>query len=144
MAYHYTEGGLRNVWLENGYKIHATPYGETVSIVALDELHRVLGRAIVRKSHLTGAELRFLRKQLGMSQRTLAALVGGTEQTVSLWERRGRIPKSADRLIRALVLEKTNGNVELQKMLDELNDLDRVSDERIELVSDDGHWRPAA
>ncbi len=28
--YHYTDGGLRNVWLANGYEIKTTPYGEGV------------------------------------------------------------------------------------------------------------------
>ena len=34
MAYHYTESGLRNVWLENGYTVRQTPYGETIAIEA--------------------------------------------------------------------------------------------------------------
>ena len=29
--YHYTDGGLRNVWLANGYEIKKTPYGEGVA-----------------------------------------------------------------------------------------------------------------
>ena len=28
--YHYTDGGLRNVWLANGYEIKKTPYGEEI------------------------------------------------------------------------------------------------------------------
>jgi hypothetical protein len=30
--YHYTECGLRNVYLKNGYCLRNTAYGETVSI----------------------------------------------------------------------------------------------------------------
>lgn len=144
MAYHYTECGLRNVWLEGGYRIRRTPYGETVSIVALDELHVAIGRTLAEKSHLTGAEFRFLRKELGISQRALAGMVGGSEQTVSLWERRGRIPQSADRLLRAMYLEKVNGNVKVTELLNRINELDREDRDRIDLVVDNGHWRRAA
>ena len=28
--YHYTDGGLRNVWLVNGYEVRQTPFGEGV------------------------------------------------------------------------------------------------------------------
>jgi hypothetical protein len=31
--YHYTDGGLRNVWLVNGYEIKKTPYGERKALV---------------------------------------------------------------------------------------------------------------
>ncbi len=30
--YHYTESGLRNVYLKNGYTITKTEYGEAISI----------------------------------------------------------------------------------------------------------------
>ncbi|MBP8306368.1 MAG: helix-turn-helix domain-containing protein [Burkholderiaceae bacterium] len=145
MAYHYTESGLRNVWLENGYTVRQTPYGETIAIEAIEELHQVIGRALAHKAHLTGAELRFLRKQLGLSQAALAHLVGGSEQTVSLWERRGKIPKASDRLIRAVYLEQIDGNVKIQNLLTELQDIDRSRQERIDLRFSDGdHWRQAA
>jgi putative transcriptional regulator len=32
MAYHYTECGLDNVYLENGFTVHKTAYGRGVSI----------------------------------------------------------------------------------------------------------------
>lgn len=28
--HHYTESGLQNVWLENGYHVRKTPYGDAV------------------------------------------------------------------------------------------------------------------
>ena len=40
MSYHYTESGLSNVWLENGYTIEQDPnYGELVSIANVRGLH---------------------------------------------------------------------------------------------------------
>lgn len=145
MPYHYTESGLRNVWLKNGYTIRNTPYGETVSIVAVEALHRVLGTVIARKAHLTGAELRFLRKEMDLSQRVLADLLGTSEQSVSLWERRGKVPRTSERLICALYLERAERrNMKLMKLLDELANIDRSAQERIEMVADDGHWQEAA
>ena len=29
--HHYTDGGLRNVWLANGYEIKKMPFGDAVS-----------------------------------------------------------------------------------------------------------------
>lgn len=42
--YHYTESGLLNVWLVNGYQEHETPYGRGLSIEEADELHRAICR----------------------------------------------------------------------------------------------------
>lgn len=30
--YHYTQCGLDNVWLENGYKVKKTAYGQAVAV----------------------------------------------------------------------------------------------------------------
>ena len=44
--YHYTDGGLQNVRLANGYRVQKTPYGEAVAIgIALDSVY----------SHLSGS-----------------------------------------------------------------------------------------
>jgi DNA-binding transcriptional regulator YiaG len=108
--YRYTECGLRNVWLKNGYRRHKTPYGPGLSIDDIPALHRAIGLWIVgNRPRLTGAELRFLRKELDLSQKRLAEILGVEEQTVSLWERRGRMPTLADRFLRALYREGVEG-----------------------------------
>jgi hypothetical protein len=59
--YHYTDGGLRNVWLANGYEIKKTPYGEGVAFHNVDGLTRSICMALTRKaSLLTGAEFRYI------------------------------------------------------------------------------------
>ena len=50
--YHYTDGGLRNVWLANGYEIKKTPYGEGVAFHNLDGLTRSICMALTRKALL--------------------------------------------------------------------------------------------
>ncbi|TWP39194.1 transcriptional regulator, partial [Xylella fastidiosa subsp. fastidiosa] len=37
--YHYTESGLGNVWLRNGFTVHKTPYGDGIAIDNLPSLH---------------------------------------------------------------------------------------------------------
>jgi putative transcriptional regulator len=71
---------LTNVWLANGFVIRKTNYGEGVSIHDVDGLHRALAQAMANKPRLTGAEIRFLRKEMGLSQRGLGELLGVTDQ----------------------------------------------------------------
>ena len=50
--YHYTDGGLGNVWLANGFEIKKTPYGEGVAFHNLDGLTRSICMALTRKASL--------------------------------------------------------------------------------------------
>jgi putative transcriptional regulator len=115
-----------------------------VSISDVDELHDVIGRSIAAKSSLNASEIRFLRKELGLSQKRLADLLGSTEQTVSLWERRGRMPKGYDRLIRLLYLEKIDGNIKVQEIIDRLIELDFRLSEKLIFSDTRSGWRLAA
>lgn len=143
--YHYTESGLRNVWLTNGYKTRNIGGEVAVAIHAADELHKMIGKHLARKTRLTGTELRFLRKEMGLSQKRLGDLVGATEQTVSLWERGRRIPVGYDRLVRVIYLESLDGNVKVQEMIDRLIELDREEgEERMVFEDTDAGWKEAA
>lgn len=143
--YHYTESGLQNVWLVNGYTVRKTPYGKGVSIHDVENLHRLIGRSLAQKPHLTGAELRFLRKDMGMSQSGLAALLGTSEQNISLWERRGRIPKTSDRFVRLIYLEHIGDkNQKIRELIERLNALDQQAVERLEFAENKGQWKEAA
>jgi DNA-binding transcriptional regulator YiaG len=62
-----------NVVLESGYQEIETPYGRGVSIDNLDALNSAIGKWLLTVPKLlTGAELRFLRHELDMSQGRLA------------------------------------------------------------------------
>ncbi len=82
MSYHYTECGLDNVWLENGYEVETHKnYGDLVCISNPRGLHDAIGRLLVRLPRtLFGSEFRFLRTELDMSQRILAETLGVGEQ----------------------------------------------------------------
>ena len=144
--YHYQEYGLRNVWLVNGYDMHTTPYGDGVSIHDIEGLHRAIARGLVNKAaKLTGSELRFLRKEMGLSQAKLALILGNEDQTVALWEKRGTQPKIADRFVRALYREFVEGNAHIRDMIDLLVDADREDrEERINFVQGSQGWKVAA
>jgi putative transcriptional regulator len=124
--YHYKESGLDNVWLENGYRPHKTPYGKGISIQNTEGLHKVIGQGLVSAHRpLVGAELRFLRLEIETSQRDLAALLGTTEQTLRLWEKKRdkTIPGSSDRLLRALYSDFMGCNPSMRRMLKRLADI---------------------
>jgi len=61
---------------------------------------------------LTGAELRFPRLELDLSQARLAAILGSNEQNVRRWEkaREHAIQGPADRVMRLLYDEYTGGD----------------------------------
>ena len=130
--YHYTECGLDNVWLENGYAMHRTPYGKGVSIDGGDSLHAVLVAEILRKKgRMTGKELRFLRTHLALSQGNLGKCLGATEQSVSLWERTGKVPAATDALVRLMAIERVRGNEKVTAILNRINDVDRLVNQKI-------------
>jgi DNA-binding transcriptional regulator YiaG len=124
--YHYSECGLSNVWLANGFEKIETPYGEAVRIDRVEDLHKAIARDLVRdRPHLTGAEFRFLRTQLDLSQKRLAEYFGYEPQSVALWEKRGKIPRWADHFIRALYREIAEGNAQIQQLIERQGDIDR-------------------
>jgi putative transcriptional regulator len=144
MAYRYRESGLDNVYLENGFKIHKTKYGKGVSIENTEGLHRALGRWIIElPKPLTGAELRFLRLEMELSQSRLAAIIGSMEQNVRRWEkaRKRAIPGMADRIVRALYGEYSGGDGSLRHLVDRLAALDQVGHATARLRETKAGWK---
>ncbi|MDP1536141.1 MAG: transcriptional regulator [Burkholderiales bacterium] len=143
----YTGCGLRNVWLQNGYAKKMTPYGEAVAIQDAEGLHRALAKAITRKPKMTGAEFRFIRKELDLSQAALGRMFGFEAQTIALWEKnRQRVPKLADRMLRLIYREHAEGNVKIRELIDRENDLDRINNETDKMIFVDTArgWMPKA
>jgi DNA-binding transcriptional regulator YiaG len=103
---HYTDGGLKNVWLQNGFEICQTPYGKGVAIHDVDGLTKSICLALTNKpSPLSGVEFRYIRSGgMLLSQADLADMMGVDTQTIACWERRGRLPQWADELVRVLFI----------------------------------------
>ena len=145
--FHYTSCGLRNVYLRNGFVVKETPHGRAVSIQDLDGLHRAIGLNLVRnKKRLTGAEVRFLRKELDMSQATLAKCLDVGESTVRNWERgRIRLTGPGDRMLRALYHEYATGNSEIRELVDRIAEMNRALHAKaMEFEETKQGWRSAA
>ena len=103
--YHYRESGLANLYLTSGYREVETAYGPSVVIEDVEGLHRAIATMLVKeRPHLTGPEVRFIRRTLEKTQAELAALLGVEEQSVRRWERLPRVPTPADRAVRLLFL----------------------------------------
>jgi putative transcriptional regulator len=118
--YHYTESGLRNIDLVNGFKQHKTACGKGIAFDNIEGLHREIGRHLCAcRPRLTGPEFRFLRHELDLAQAGLATLLGNNEQAVALWEKsKVKVPTWADRLIRALYRGHMGENVQIRKMIE--------------------------
>lgn len=103
--HHYTESGLDNIYLEGIDVCECPSCGEEiVNIPAVPELHSLVGRHIVKKkSPLNGREVRFLRKNAGLTAKRLSTMIGIDAATISRWENGVQsLAPSNDRLIRLI------------------------------------------
>ncbi|WP_321816755.1 MULTISPECIES: hypothetical protein [unclassified Paraburkholderia] len=73
-----------------------------------------------------------------------ADLLGTSEQTVALWEKSGKIFKTADRMFRAIYVETIDGNVKMKELIERVADVDRKADERLVFEDKEGVWLKAA
>ena len=145
-SYHYRECGLENVFLLNGFAVEETRYGPAVTIHNMDGLHRAIGTFLVReKKDLSGPEIRFLRRELGMSQKNLGAVLSKTDQTVARWEKGShKIDGTADRLLRVLYQLRVGGNRRVNSLLRRLADLDDIAQEQVSFKDTEEGWTLAA
>lgn len=146
--YHYTESGLDNVFLLDGFEYRSMPSGRTLFIQNLEGLHRAIGRTLIGSQQpLTGKEFRFLRSELLMSQRTLGRLLGVTELTVARWEKdESPVPKPPDGIVRYLYAEHIGAKSSLAKILEHIADLeDEIDDQKtLTMRESPKGWKSAA
>ena len=144
-GYHYTQCGLDDIWLVNGYEIYDTPYGKGVSVQDVEGLSDLIAISLTEKpAPLTGKEFRFLRLALEMSQKRIGELVGKEAQTIANWEKSEKLHQDADFLIRHIYKQtKINQHSNYTEMVDHLNNLDRDSFKTKFQKTDDG-WQKAA
>lgn len=145
--FHYTSCGLQNIWLKNGYEVIDTEYGKATSIHDLTGLHAAIGMYIINnKPNLSGAEVRFLRKELDLSQAHLAMLLGVSEISIRGWEsNRSKITKPSDKLLRTLYSAHVNENKEIKEFIERLSHLNRMEyKSKLELEETEFGWKQAA
>ena len=104
--YHYTESGLSNVYLKNGFTVEKIDGEEYTSIDDMNGLHKAIAQAVVDSSKpLTHEEFKFLRIELNVSQKTLGTRFGVDEQTIARYEKgQTKIPRTTDAALRTLYM----------------------------------------
>jgi DNA-binding transcriptional regulator YiaG len=141
--YHYTDGGLKNVWLANGYTVRNTPYGEGVAIHDVEGLTEAICLALTEKAGvLTGAELRYIRSAMLLSQPALGKIIGVDGQSVARWEKTGRVPRWADKLVRLVYVAHANGNEPIRRSIERVRTVERLVKQRIVVHESKRGWRP--
>lgn len=113
----YIECGLDNVYLKNGF--HKVESNGQITLIVDDQpgLHLAIGKRICNQRFLTGDEFKFLRKEMKMSQNRLGAVLGVTENMVSLWERRSAIPRHALAMVKAMYMEYIRESYQITTLL---------------------------
>ena len=109
--HHYTECGLPNVWIRCRQIIDDA--GEKAIIISnIGSLHKTIAhKIVVADGALTGAEIKFLRSEMGWTQAQLAEIVHCQRLTISRWENgESTINGAADSFIRMLAIDKLKLN----------------------------------
>lgn len=126
-SYHYTESGLKNVFLLGMLSLHCSACErEFPEIENVPGLHAKIAEFLLRKPYiLSGPEFRFLRKEMRKKAKDIALVLGVTPTTVSRWETgEENLGVANDRLIRSLY---EMWLIEQGKVIDPATILSRVS-----------------
>ncbi|MBI5190342.1 MAG: type II toxin-antitoxin system MqsA family antitoxin [Nitrospirae bacterium] len=106
--YHYTESGLDNIILK-GVTVYECPEcGDSLpELRGIERIHKEISYSLVRDENpLTGRGVRFIRKQMGLTEKDFAALLGVDPVSVSRWENsKSKIAATNDRLIRMVFVQ---------------------------------------
>lgn len=108
--YQYTECGLPSVTLCDVEVRRCGACGaHEVAIPNIEGLHRAIALHLIQKPRkFTGAEIRFLRKSMGLCGADFAERIGASPSTVSRWEHdHDEIGPTYDRLLRMMVANST-------------------------------------
>lgn len=145
--FHYISCGLEYIWLKNGYTTIDTSYGESTSIHDIEGLHKIIGHYLVNNvPQLSGSEIRFLRKELDLSQVDLSNSLKVSESTVRAWESgRTQLTGPADLLLRVLYQAKLDGHKEISDLLSRISQLNRqLHQSKVWLEETASGWKQAA
>jgi len=142
--YKYRESGLEHVVIV--VAVHVCPKcgGTLPEIPNVKGLHAAIADRLCQKpTPLTGTEVRFLRKEMGMKARELADFLGVSPVTVSRWETGAeRVGDITDRLVRCLYLfhriqagREVRPAQSFQRIREELSQIKRVRTPRPLLIT---------
>ena len=138
----FDDAGLQNVWLANGFVTKDTGYGSVEIINDVPGLTLAVCLALAGKiGRLSGAEFRYLRLHLRLSQKSLAQCFSNTEQAIALWEKTGRVPLWADKHVRILWKAQEAGNESVKNVVDRINLIDQLVNQKIVVQETKRGWK---
>ena len=137
------------MYLRNGFKVEFTMHGKTIRIHDIDGLHRAIGMCLIQeKKVLVGAEVRFLRHEMDLSQKMLGTLLDKSSQAVARWEKgKARMDGPADRLLRLLYeshVAETCPENRVRELLEQLAELDSSNLGNVQFEDTSSGWSRAA
>ena len=136
--FHMTNSGLNNVWLKNGYKTGEDKFGPYYSINDIPGLYGAITVALAHGGgDLSAAELRVIRRQLGMTQAELGNELGCKDQTVLLWERRGVIPEAEAKQIKFMILRQFCPEMKIEAAF---RHIEQPRPQRLVMSRENGCW----
>ena len=144
--YHYTQCGLDDVYLMNGYTRQETPYGGGFTVERAEQLqHAIAENLCLNKAFLNGKEFRFLRKLMDLTQAEIAVNFGCEVQAVARWEKgKSDINGAADRLIRVIYLGCREAGVQPADLIKRISGLDVKQDVEQVFEETESGWKTAA
>jgi transcriptional regulator with XRE-family HTH domain len=131
--YLFLESGLNNVTLRGIELLKCDACGNTTPVLSkINNLMQVLASALVHKpSQLTGREVRFLRKYIGLTGEQFGKKLGLTKEHVSRIENdKYQVGAQTDRLIRFLAISASSSLENEIKPL--FNQLEAIKNEAIQ------------
>jgi len=113
--YHYRESGLDNVYIAGIDPVQNDAGEMVITIPYINKLLKAIAQAIIsHKKGMSGAELRYLRTGMELTQAELAVLVHKDKQTIGRWERgETEMDGTTEAFIRRLAIEKLGLKVDL-------------------------------
>ncbi|MFM9863602.1 MAG: helix-turn-helix domain-containing protein [Micropepsaceae bacterium] len=107
--FHYTQCGLDDVYLLSGFTLKETAHGPAFSIKNIEGLHAEIAFALVRdRKTFNAKEVRFMRKQMKLTQEKFGELIGVGDQMVARFEKsESSISTASAMLLRAQYLAST-------------------------------------
>ena len=70
--------------------------------------------------------------------------MGNDGQSIARWEKSGKVPRWADKLVRLLYAAHAQGNEPICRVMDRIKTVERIVKQRIVVQEERGHWTPTS
>ncbi|NDE17647.1 helix-turn-helix domain-containing protein [bacterium] len=144
--YHFTECGLRNIYLNGISEFGCARCGEIeVVIPNIDQLQGLIAREVaLLEARLKPEEIRFLRVHLGFSGADFARKISVEPETVSRWENgKSEMKLTFERFLRLMILSNAGPFREYDRM-ELFGSTDEKGRPRRNFTVRADHWGPGA